>query len=61
LDPWLLAVVTTLATDGRLSSLKYALSGESVLPVGVWVRREWVGRRLGDSCDDAERLSLESL
>jgi len=47
LDPWLLAVVVMLATDGRLSSVKYAASGESVLPAGVARLREV--RMPGDS------------
>jgi hypothetical protein len=59
LDPWLLAVVAMLAMDGRLSSVKYAASGDSVLPAGV--ARLIDVRRPGDSCELRDRLSVESL
>lgn len=64
LDAWLLAVVVTLATEGLLSSLKYATSGES-LPGGFWVgpgrsALSDAARKPGDICEPDERLSLES-
>jgi hypothetical protein len=59
LEPWLLAVVVMLAMDGRLSSVKYAASGDSVLPAGVG--RLMDVRTPGDSWEASERLSVESL
>lgn len=57
-EPWLLAVVVMLATEGRLSSVKYAASGESVLPAGV-ARLSEV-RKPGDSWEPSDKLSVES-
>jgi hypothetical protein len=48
-----------LAMDGRRSSVKYAASGESVLPAGVGRLSEV--RIPGESWELRERLSVESL
>lgn len=64
MEPWLLAVVVMLAAEGlRPSLLKEATSGED-----SWrPSRAWPGGRaeaeswVGDSWDEGERLSVESL
>ena len=58
-DPELLAVVT-LATDGLLSSPKYASAVESLLAI-VFPVKPVPGLKPGDNWEACDKLSLESL